>query len=1273
MMNCLKDNFFKVIGFLILTGLISSGCSPKKSQHKRSYIDDKISHVEPNVKSNLESEGAEQVFLSNLLKTTEPIVMSQVETIAEAADSKLLMEKVITPLRDIVLNVNYLSVKENRYARTKSGRYIMPRLVSLFNNAILLINKYHPDLIQHSDVMKKYKEVLFWDCDQNLRGSCEFIKFFRTHDSVNMGQIVKIIHNREIDEDEKLRLIKTGFELKNRRLDSSLILMLFDRISKSLSDEKMSPRRRRQDSDLFSNMLKIVELRHLDDDEERYKKVIRQLNPWSLSRNSSDYSIGSQSMASVINLIGRYLLYNENGDLSDEMKNDIIPHLLYIVQEGGEQGIFFQRSNIQGAYKERYKQYVESQGKSFKFREKEVEIFPQLDQVTEVTLYGTESQDILNTLLGKEFAQLPDSEQDEYFYLVHKVFYAHFNLEDAAIFWSNTNKNITRLMKEIERIVEYQIINNIVLTNNRMNEFYENNRNASLLDIIKQSEQEASRIHKIWAKAIVRAQSLKHLLNRTVDFNFLSDSEKEKYDSIKSSINAITKNVKFLVTYPNMLPVLHVMAFRRLEHVFLGFLKVESDDVIKFFFRGGMSPWFYFGGDRAKLDSKEIIYTYYYALASQTFETYSTNSVITFSHEEFFKTVVKELIRIDEQNMEKAKIELSQKIDSIRGSADSLQKMCTEEKRIQEQESKAMTEFRSSPTGSNVSWYESMKNHGIMQSRNNINYLWFSELKSLSGILHEGARGAHHGTIGKYISTMYDADTFDTLTSMRKFSKNKILIETIIDVFKNFKDGDHQFKIDDIVKEQFQKYYDLKAEYIKLYTEAEAKARPCTQVFLKRSRDIRHMMIYREVETLSKLFDDIWDTLSTLTEDQRRKIHKGSADGDAEIVEAKEKIESIRKKFGHYTQINNLIGSSQTEFPDDYDDYQERFGYNKISGTQVTLYTMDAMTRVYGYLHELFPGQYVIAMPPNLKNDVIYQESNPKIVYFDWSKNKDEAKALFIEDGIRAFASQIRWAEKPVSSGVAISKGNILVELFKLGVLTKNSQVNCHDEELEESVKLENCVKVTPEEIISHYKSVIDYINIDERDKAILLLLDQNYKYEEGFYETLIKKEGRHELYSIYDLVLKRIFSDSYVKSPESIWFSSTLIDYVKSVQRIDSSSFIFPVPDYINEIFYEKYSNLLKSYVRYTQEFLSALKDQVSYAKPISYSYRLNEVHSLNNEINESSRNPEVNLEPLVSDLAFNKIETLLMDLNDATSGYFLDIFAPYQEEISKIVKSKE
>ena len=64
------------------------------------------------------------------------------------------------------------------------------------------------------------------------------IRIFRQVDSPNMSRIMKLIHDQEPSDLEKVRLIWAAFDLKNRRLDGPLRFMLLSRLAKSLNQEQ---------------------------------------------------------------------------------------------------------------------------------------------------------------------------------------------------------------------------------------------------------------------------------------------------------------------------------------------------------------------------------------------------------------------------------------------------------------------------------------------------------------------------------------------------------------------------------------------------------------------------------------------------------------------------------------------------------------------------------------------------------------------------------------------------------------------------------------------------------------------------------------------------------------------------------------------------------------------------------------------------------------------------------------------------------------------------
>ncbi len=1254
-MKTTSIKIFKMVGGVALAFVLAN-CTPESSTRKRSLQDGAVGVTND---TPVVQKSAETQRLQTMMEDKEAIVMGQMAVIDENVDANMLMQKVIIPLRDVVLNVNYLMVDANRNARTESGRYIVPRLVVLFNEALIMIYESNPEMITNTDLLVKYKETILWDCDQNLQGSCEFIKFFRSNDSVNMSQIVKMIHDQETDAAEKLRLIRAGFDLKNRRLDASLRFMLLERIAGSLDADQagnLNPIRRRQDADLFANILK-VNINNYDGDQ-RYIELVKALNPWMLSRNVD--SAKNPAMTDILSMASQQLLYDEQGNLAAEIKNEVIPSLLYSVGKNYEQGVNFIQSNIRGEWKKAYESYLEAKaagepvGNLTPLQE---EVFPKIENGLDVDLYGGKSKDILNTMLSD--VSFEGEDLDEYFYLANRAFYGHFNLDDATAFWGNTNKNVDRLMAEIEKLLKIQLVNNIVLTNNRMKDFYNRNENTKLIELLRESDKEASKIRKAWTKSIVRSKAIKSFITRVVNANNLSPESAKVYERINSSIDAMTKNIKFLVTYPNMFPLMYVMASQEMKDTirsFWGTFTVDSLTVISLFFDGYFFPWFNFGNDGEKLDSTEIMYTYYYALVTQIFETYSVEEdesrpLIYFSHPEFFQTVVKKMLLPMEKELDNDRRSFLQKVEEFKNNAGALQTMCAEERRLQAEEAEEIAAYKEQ-LGEDYDWYEVMKWRQTMRPRRRVkNQMAFIDI---GAYLYDGTNNKND-KIGNYLGKIYSSKTRGVFERMRiEFPRNEVKLGTILDVFKQTKGGD-QSEIEEIFEQQFEEYYRLRAEYAKLFKDAQSEVEGCDWLFLQRDRDIVHMMIFREAEELSDLFDKVWDVLSPLTEEQIQAL----TDDSLEM----QKLEEIRKEFNGNTQ--------DAAYPAEY---QSRFGYNKLTPSRLTSFRMDTATRVRAYLDELFPGQYSITMPADFKTSGIYKETSPDLIYFDWTtKDKEEAKEAFVKSGIKALANQMSWANKTTPIGDIEEKGRILVNLYKIGELSTDPEVDCKDPELAEEVRVEKCMKISAKDVIDHYKRTIQFINIDDRDMAVLELLGKENKYDVSTYEEVIKKQDEHVLYSYYDLMFKRIYADTRVDAAEETWFAPTLIKYVDSVHKIKGSTFIFDAPDFINEAYVRRYSAWVSEYFKKSQEFLEEVKAQKDDVEAFRFRYRTDRVHTVGANQNDWSQNKNVAMEPLISDLIYSKFEGITQQLNNDTSGYFYTVLRTYQSEINELVATEQ
>lgn len=1262
----MKSKNLLIKSLVIALALTLTNCSPKESDRKRSFADGDYETV---TDQDFQSQDLTEVAkLEALLSQVEPLVMDQSNQPSAEVDGPMLLSKVITPLRDITLNAEYLMNPATRYLRTETGIQLVPRLVTIFDQAIILAYNSNPNLILKTDILAVYKDLIFWDCDQELKGSCEFIKFYRVVDSNNITRIIKLIHDQETSDVEKLRIVKAGFDLKNRRVDDSLRFMLLERIAESFSMERsgsITRERLRQDADLFANIFKI-NTNALDADG-KYTALIKELNPWLLSRNIDDPK--NPAMTDLIRLGASNLIYN-GAELSDELKA-VIEGLQYKIGPQFEQGVEFQKDNIRGKWKTLFVKKDDQTVEDLvsKLDEKQKELRALVINNPEVELFGDESKRILTNFLSDV-----QFKKDEYFFLVHQIFYGHYNIDDAAAFWAKTSKDQKRLMEAVMNIIKMQIVNNIVYTNTRMNNFYNRNENTKLIELLRESDKEGSKIRKAWTQMITRSQALKSFSNRVVTIE--TQDKKEQLDFIKSSVDALAKNIKFLVTYPNMFPLMHVMASLEMKDTIQGFFgtfTIDSQTVIDYFFAGRFMPLFNFGNDGIALDQTEIIYAYYYALATEIFKTYSTNKVVQFSPEDFFKVVVKKLILSNEQDLDNSRRWLSEKRTEFTNSIRAMQAACTEEKRLQAEEEEALENkmrqwVQAGNKAEDFDWVNELRS--VMRPRSFANnQMSYPEL----GQFIYDQTSTSKGKLGHYIKNINSATIAKVFDNMRsQFQKQNTMARVLLDVYSDYNKV-NQDEIKDVFEKQFEEYNRLKAEYSKLYFEVEEEIDGCEWTFIKRDRDIRHAMMFREIKFLETMFKDLDDSLLELTEKERTLLGM-SEDQLNEVINSseasttskeehsnalvkKQEIESIRKKY--------MSPFMHSMFPQEYKD---RVGYMAISGNRITTFRMDTYARVLYYMNELFRGQYSVTAPANFLTEAVYKESDARFIYFDWSeKNRELAKKKFISSGIKAFAENLNWASNAPSIDDLITKSEILVKLYKLNKISLNPEINCSDSTLDEEIVKNNCRQVTAADIIAHFKKLIDFANIDERDEIILDLLGKETKYDEAQYNQLIKKADQHELYSYYDLIFRRVISDQPVNQPEDTWFKGTLAAYANSVQKREGSTFIFKYPDSVEQIFIKNYKAWIDDYFQANLSFLREVKKQMNEGvEPFVFKYRMDRSHVVGQEGSGT-------LDPLISNLMYGKFVGFNQQMDNDSNRYFIETFNKYKEEVRKIVSGNE
>ena len=1316
-MRMSKNLFQKTFKSLLIALLVAS-CTAEQNTRMRSFGDGDF-QAPDQTSEEVTQQSAEVQRLEEMMNRLEILVEEQFGKPSGERDQSLLYAQVIQPLQDIILNPNYILNPDNRFARSSTGRNIMPRLVSIFNEAIIMVNEGKPEMITQG-FLDQYRDMVLWECDfgtreTRLEGPCSFIRFFRFVDGPNMSLIMDLLISRERSRTDispesarrnENKLILAYYDIANRRLNGSLRYYFLERISGIFRDAENVPRAQlAREANMFANVLGISNFS--GDDQTDFSDVIATLGddePLAMSRSDND--VTSPAMTEIIRLASRTLLYTDESrtQLTESMQNSINSLKLALGRDF-EQGVDFIFKNIRGEWSDLYSDFrsqmeanTEDEFTPTGFNESDLAIMNNVDAM-DVDVYGDESHKIIDTIL--QGVTFEDDELDEYFFLTHQAYYGHYNLDDSVAFWSQSSQDQSRLIREVDKLMKLHIANSIVYTNVRMNQFYENHQGGRIIELLLESDKESSRVRKAWDKLMVRSRALYNLVDRVINPELLSAEDRETYNKIITSVDAMRKNIKYLVTYPSMFPLLHVMAKGDLNETFRFFgrqITIHSNTVISIFFSGRFFPWFNFNNDLIEFNSVEITYSYYYALITQVFETYSTNSRIAFSHEAFFEEVIQKLLLETRTEMETQTRDLIAKKNDFENSVNSIIRMCREEERLQQREAEAVEQMlednqeeiaaaREAGTSipEEMTWYTAMKEVMARRFRSTTNLAF----GTVNRQIYNGTMTAQD-TGGGYVNYIYGNALYQVFEKLRvEYERNTLVAETVLDIYRFAGPGDAE-QIDAIYAQQFAEFNQLSADFAREWFAMEEPMRGCDLIFSKRHRDIRHMMIYREAEYLGKIFDGVFDAIKGLSEEEISNL------ASSPVASVSEKLAELRNEMSPINMMAALEDTEYTQMNKYPAEYKDEGGYNQISATQVQSYSMDTYTRTKYYMGELFPGEYEISMPANMVEESFYTKGTPSLIRFNW-EGKDswgeleirgegqeyvftgeglaaykDAREAFIESGIRTIARQMTWANTAIAPTGIFSKGDMFVRLFKLNQIALNPEVDCDDETLPADTREASCRKISARQVIDAFVELLHFMNIDERDREILGMLGEDHKYDENIYERIIKRDNEHELYSMYDLIYKRIFSDNGPTTGEAAWFTDDLKQYALTTSQIRGSTFVIPYADEINEIYTRNYNARIDNYYELNKEFLQEIIDEVRNAEiePFVFAYNTARRFTLGNEANAGSDIRSVALEPLLSDLMFGKMDGLADTMSDDTVGYFSGVIEGYRSEYRQMVR---
>lgn len=1275
---------------LVAIGLILSACTPKSNDTRKRIDDADIVRLDlsQRVDKNLSQEAAR---LENLILSTAPFLDLESKKSSELIDTESLFTQVITPVGKVVLdpayvyNPDYLALES-----VDKGGYLIRSLIEIYTRALYLAQTGNPKRVKSSGLLERFYEVIMADCGPG--GRCRLVSYLDRFESVYTIEILKALYNQTDKGNFQKRrsIIRLGAEIANNSGDSNLTLMMVDNLISSINlieEGKLDRGDLKADSELFSNALMLIDPQEINIGSD-YIETLEKVGCWSLSKTEhTPFSAASQSL---IYLCAQAMMYNTKS--SDRFTADFqsaLDAMDYVVKKDYELGVDFILANLQGQWKGLLdSSKTEDEDSSRRPRAVSPQMVGSLKTLvtgnSEIEVYEDHTDGIYKNFVENEGLSFT---KDEYFFLAHKLFHKHYEGPEALAFWENTERDADRLLKAFDNLLKIQIVNAIVLTNTKMVQFYENNSTLSILKLLEESDTEASKVRLAWDKIHRSAEELRVFAERVVSS---PDAESMKQmTNFTKNVEALQKNVKFYVTYPNMFPLLHVIASQGLNdsvQSFFATITIDSDVVIDSFFSGTFQPWFNFGHDEHGLDTVEIVYSFYYALATSIFDAFRSSTVVKFSPENFLKVVGKQLIKTTEEALVRSLDNLSKTRNQNRNARRELIRACNEERKIRP------TEDLSFPLDLEADLDESAVEVALAWG-NHINENMVSRTTFRSNLSFENIGNKFYAptssdknTIGGFINSANDSDTGQNLKSIKqRFEKSVFLTETLYELYL-IHNPEQAESIFDEYSSQFADFNRVRATYLAAVKHDISSVDNCEWDFLRREKDIKVALAFREARFLSDLFEAIWNIREDLEKASAQNLNwndqflgctsapqtdenadespaVASSEGNCSSPDTHPTVQKIQRIRG-----SGLFGFTQNpELPKEYRDERS---FIKITPNQIQFRKMDAYARTAYRLENTFPGEFDISYPLNFQDNSIYTDNSVVALKFDFSSvNKAEAKNNFVRDGMGIYQQFIPWVAPSSENKMLDEKQSIVVQLFKLGAtptvfhddnprLNQEIDALCRDyspESATDETKIrfeQNCIKITATEVLDFFKNMIEYKRIDDSDRVLLNILGRPSKSPDAEYENLVKVKNEKAMHYQYDLAFKLIFSDGSANSAFELWFRDDLHKYVASAQARENSQFIFAYSDKVQDVFMKRYASWLDQYFRANREFLQEIRKVISGGSTGyfvgDYAYRSDTALPLG--VNDS----EGTLSPLISPLMYRKFIGYIADLDETTSRYF-------------------
>ncbi len=1088
----------QVVIKILLASLVLGACSPKVSERFPHEGKKEWTPQEAPIDLNVSEEEFLAIDLNAKFKNLESKDLG-------------LVEEIMFSLKPFVLNSRFI---EN----TKFNTARMGQAVNLFNRAYFRLLSQEKISQKLLEVRASYLATIFSGCSRDLKSDCYHLSRSNTSplltDNWTSPLLVRLVRINEdqieaelarakgvencVKESQTCRnLIEERYKIlaaamKTQRVrtvnpEFSFAYMKYARAFASLTEywKARSETAAMANSNssvavedfslgylndvhgkVFESMIAKYNPKDIKDPE--FSEFVENFNPWQYSSRKSD--IFRHGIRKIFSLAAQCCIY------SDPAKTKLSPSFVSALTES---------------------------------QTEKDETYPSLRQIIE-QVQNSGNGDVLTRLgLAGDAAKILSSSGtlDETFYVVDRLYRGHLETSEANMILRQLNQAKVRrdLSERVALYARFQLLNMIDETNRFMAGIY-NTKGLPSDKMFEMALTESRYLSSRWLAFLSRMD----LLNKFVGSYFKSlsttDEERKSYEKVNQLVQGLNRNIHYLSIYPNMY-VLNYYLVKMKGSISISVwwrkepIQVDAGTVLNAFFSGGMQPWLKFGEDSLALPKEMILYSLYYGLKTNTFETFVRFAEEGGENNDFFSQIFSKYIEETLRGAEEQYLEIKRNALRYPTAYALADQMCSYE------------------TGFNLDGVKVQ----AFGPRVDIPITQLAQL-NYSGFGSEGVSTtlASLLTSGQELASEFRGDIDEKVTylnAMISIVESHLLktgkIEKLGQSHKDLDQGRALIKSLEKIKNS------VLAEFVG----KSQKIADC-MIHLKEVERRRANRLYEEERKYLGWVHDIMAPLNEIT-DGNQLLAKGE--------------ELNKTHFKGKSRFDGIDGRSYVMSRFDlYMRMKERIEKD------VFLNPLDEETKVYGDSlgRYLKPRRVSVYIPPGIEEMELVRRGRADGISFEWVADKNE----FIRKGMSALSGTsdalIRWAEY---SKADLSLENYLSSMIEFYLLSEDKTFradSCEDKACEQSLAL------APRDLVDVYLKMLSSYTMDAFDVKNYADFSRDGKKDRSFFDKLFVEENTRNSIPLFEGLMRRMYADSGIRF-ETAGHVGTAFEVAKTLNNI--------------------------------------------------------------------------------------------------------------------------